>query len=133
MFCSPASRPGRARFPNSPTIYTAHQGSPFVTIPDAATIVWDLQRAQKGKVTIGATGRTMTFVNGVDGFTYWLLVLQDGTGSRTITTWTNFDYGTAGTQTLTTTASKGDLLAFEGITIAGTFKLRYCGIQKGYT
>ena len=106
------------------------------TLTDGANIDWNVKTAQKAKVTLGGN-RTMNAVsNAVEGTTYHLWVIQDGTGSRTLT-WTtsgtgSFDFGTAGTPTLTTTASKADLLIFEAMTIGGTLKLRCINIYKGF-
>lgn len=116
--------------------FTAHQGFPLATLTDGATIAWTVSSGQKAKVTL-AGNRTMNAVTGaVEGYTYLLWVIQDGTGSRTVT-WTttgagSFDFGTDGAPTLTTTASKADLIAFEAISIGGTLKLRYCGIKRGF-
>lgn len=117
--------------------WTAQQYVTLGTLTDGASISWDVSTAQKAKVTLGGS-RTMSAVtNAVEGTTYTLWVIQDGTGSRTIS-WTttgagSFDFGTDGAPTLTTTASKADLLAFEAISIGGTLKLRYAGIKKGFT
>lgn len=122
--------------PGTATAFTAHQGFTLATITDAANLAWTVSSGQKAKVTLGGN-RTMNAVTGaVEGYTYFLWVIQDGTGSRTIT-WTttgagSFDFGTDGTPTLTTTASRADLLAFEAITIGGTLKLRFAGIRKGF-
>ena len=116
--------------------WTAHQYVTLGTLTDGANIAWDVSTAQKAKVTLGGN-RTMSAVsNAVEGATYTLWVIQDGTGSRTIS-WTtsgagSFDFGTDGAPTLTTTASRADLLAFEAISIGGTLKLRYMGIKKGF-
>jgi hypothetical protein len=113
--------------------------APLQTLTDGTTIsTWDCALGQKAKVTLGAAGRTMPAVsNAVEGTTYYLWVIQDGTGSRTITSWGSgsggFDFGTTGTPTLTTTASKADLLCFEAISIGGTLKLRYMGIAQGFS
>ena len=63
-------------------------------------------------------------------------IVQDATGSRTLT-WTttgagSFDFGAAGSPTLSTAGNSADLLSFEAISIAGTLKLRYAGIAKGF-
>jgi hypothetical protein len=116
--------------------WTKRQGFSVSTLTDGATITWDVTSAQKAKVTLGAN-RTMGAVsNAVDGDTYTLEVFQDATGSRTLT-WTtsgagSFDFGTAGAPTLTTTASKADILCFEAVTIGGTLKLRYLGAALGF-
>lgn len=122
--------------PDTATNFTKHQYFGLATLTDGATISWDVSTGQKAKVTLGGN-RTMNAVsNAVEGATYLLWAIQDGTGSRTIS-WTtsgagSFDFGTTGAPTLTTTASKADLLAFEAISIGGTLKLRYAGIQKGF-
>lgn len=116
--------------------WTAAQTYPLTTLTDAANISWTASSAQKAKVTLGGN-RTMNAVTGaVEGSTYLLWVLQDATGSRTIT-WTttgagSFDFGADGAPTLTTTASRADLLAFEAISIGGTLKLRFTGLRKGF-
>ena len=110
----------------------------LATLTDGANITWVVNSnfGQKAKVTLGGN-RTMNAVTGaVEGATYFLWVVQDGTGTRLIS-WTtsgagSFDFGAAGTPALTTTASKGDLLTFEAISIAGTLKLRFTGIAKGF-
>ena len=117
--------------------WTVQCSSPLVTLTDGANISWDVHNAQKAKVTLGGN-RTMNAVtNAVEGTTYYLWVIQDGSGSRTLAFTTtgagSFDFGAAGAPTLTTTASKGDLLCFESISIAGTLKLRYMGIAKGFS
>lgn len=123
--------------PATATAFTAQQYYTLSTITDAANLVWTVSTGQKAKVTLGGN-RTMNAVTGaVEGATYFLWAIQDATGSRTIT-WTttgagSFDFGTAGAPTLTTTASKADLLTFEALSIGGTLKLRYTGIVRGFT
>ena len=117
-------------------LWTAQQSFAPVALTDGANIAWDVSTRQKAKVTL-AGSRTMDAVtNAVEGTTYLLWVIQDGTGSRLLT-WTttgagSFDFGTDGAPTLTTTASKADLLAFEAIDLGGTLKLRFAGIKKGF-
>lgn len=126
------------QIPNASTAmgWSAQQYIPLATLTDGANIGWAVGTAQKAKVTLGGN-RTMDAVTGaVEGASYLLWVIQDGTGSRTIS-WTtsgagSFDFGADGAPTLTTTASKADLLAFEAISIGGTLKLRFAGIKKGF-
>ena len=119
------------------TAFSAQQYFTLATITDAVNLAWTVSTGQKAKVTLGGN-RTMNAVTGaVEGATYSLWVFQDATGSRTIT-WTTagaggFDFGAAGAPTLTTTASKADLLTFEAVSIGGTLKLRYTGIAKAFT
>lgn len=111
--------------------------TPVATITDGANLSWTVTQAQKAKVTLGGS-RTMLAVTGaVEGASYFLWVIQDSGGSKTIT-WTttgagSFDFGADGAPTLTTTANKADLLCFEAISIGGTLKLRYAGIKKGFS
>lgn len=122
--------------PATATNFTAQQYFGLATLTDGANIAWDVSTKQKAAVTLGGN-RTMDAVsNAVEGATYLLWAIQDATGSR-ILTWTttgagSFDFGTDGAPTLTTTASKADLLGFEAKTIGGTLKLRFAGIKKGF-
>lgn len=122
--------------PGTATPFTAQQYFTLATLTDAANISWTVSSGQKAKVTLGGN-RTMNAVTGaVEGATYFLWVIQDATGSRTLS-WTttgagSFDFGTSGAPTLTTTASKADLLTFEAISIGGTLKLRFTGIARGF-
>jgi hypothetical protein len=84
-----------------------------VTDPGTGTIAIDWDNGNTQSVTITGTGRTVTFSNGQDGGKYVLIIKQDGTGSRTITTWpAAVRWPTGGAVTLTTTASKSDYLGF---------------------
>lgn len=122
--------------PGTATPFTAQQYFTLATLTDAANISWTVSSGQKAKVTLGGN-RTMNAVTGaVEGATYFLWVIQDATGSRTLS-WTttgagSFDFGASGAPTLTTTASKADLLTFEAISIGGTLKLRFTGIARGF-
>lgn len=109
---------------------------PLQTLTDGANVAWDCSSGAKAKVTLGGN-RTMSAVtNAVEGTSYTLWVIQDGTGSRTLS-WTtsgagSFDFGTEGTPVLTTTASAADCLGFEAISIGGTLKLRFMGMKRGF-
>jgi hypothetical protein len=122
--------------PGTQTSFTQQQGFGIATLTDGASIAWDVSTAQSAQVTLGGS-RTMSAVtNAVAGFVYTLVVVQDGSGSRLLT-WTTsgagaFDFGADGAPTLTTTASKADILSFLAVSIGGTLKLRYCGIKKGF-
>jgi hypothetical protein len=58
----------------------------FVTLTDAATVTWTItgQPVSHAKVTLGGN-RTLDIVGEVDGYSGTLIVIQDGTGSRTLT------------------------------------------------
>lgn len=80
---------------------------------DGATITVDWSKGNRQEVVLGATGRTLAFSNVVAGQVLELWVWQDGTGSRTITTYPSGVHWPAGTApTLTTTAHKFDRLVF---------------------
>lgn len=107
---------------------------PTATLTDNSTTVsWDLSLAQVGRLNIanGATGnRFLANPNNVkDGATYIFEPVQNSTGSTTFTYGTNFDFGTAGAPTLTTTANKHDVLTFLG---GASSKMRFIGIAKGF-
>ena len=97
------------------------------TLTDAATIAWDVQASPAAKVTL-ADNRTMGAPSNLKaGATYALRVIQDGTGSRTITWDAVFLWPAATAPTLTTTAAAIDLLMFycDGTNLYGTSQLAY--------
>lgn len=80
---------------------------------DGATITVDWSKANTHEVVLGAAGRTLAFSNVSTGTSIKLWVWQDGTGSRTITTYPAGIHWAGGTApTLTTTAGKFDILVF---------------------
>lgn len=92
--------------------YTKTQNFNTTTLTDAATIAWDASINQVCKVTL-TDNRTMAApTNQVDGAFYHLTVIQDGTGSRTITWNSVFKFPSDTAPTLTTTASEQDELTF---------------------
>jgi hypothetical protein len=120
---------------DSETDFEGQAVSPLQTLTDGATIsVWDCAQGQKAKVTLGGNRTMPAPINFVEGTTYFLWVIQDATGTRGITSWNSvFDFGTAGAPTLTAAANKADLMTFEAINIAGTLRMRYTGIAKGFS
>lgn len=92
--------------------WTRQQYFGEATLTDGATINWDLALAQVAKVTL-AGNRTMAApTNLVNGGFYSLAVIQDGTGSRTLT-WNAVFKFTAGTApTLSTAANSRDYFTF---------------------
>ena len=84
------------------------------TLTDQATIAWDVIASPVAKVTL-AGNRTMAAPSGTGpaaGQFISLLVIQDGTGSRTITWNAVYEFPSDTAPTLTTTAAKGDLFSF---------------------
>ena len=92
--------------------FTAAAVAPEATLTDASTITWNSLTQSVAKVTLGAN-RTMGLASGgVTGAFISLLVIQDGTGSRTITWNAAYEFAADTAPTLTTTANLGDLFVF---------------------
>jgi hypothetical protein len=53
------------------------------TLTDASTVTWDVTLGLNAKVTLGGN-RTLSITNCSAGMSGKLLVIQDGTGSRTL-------------------------------------------------
>ena len=70
---------------------------------DFATGSWQI-------VTLSAATCTLTFSNPVTGSEYWLLITQDGAGSRLVT-WPTIRWAGGAAPTLTTGAAKVDIIA----------------------
>jgi len=85
---------------------------PEATLTDGATITWDASVAQVAKVTLGGNRTLSAPTNGATGQFISLLVIQDGTGSRTLTWNSAYEFASDTAPTLTTTASLGDLFTF---------------------
>ena len=85
------------------------------TLTDASTITWDVIASPVAKVTLGAN-RTLAAPSGTSpaaGQFIALTVIQDGTGSRTLTWNATYEFTADTAPTLTTTANKGDLFIFK--------------------
>ena len=85
------------------------------TLTDQATIAWDVIASPVAKVTLGAN-RTLAAPSGTTpaaGQFIALTVIQDGTGSRTLTWNATYEFTADTAPTLTTTANKGDLFIFK--------------------
>lgn len=79
-------------------------------ITDAATQVWDCSAGGQFQWTLGAN-RTMSEPTGyVPGQLIEIRVVQDATGSRTVTWPATFAWPAATAPTLTTTAAKMDIV-----------------------
>ena len=84
------------------------------TLTDQATIAWDVIASPVAKVTLGAN-RTIAAPSGTSpaaGQFVALTVIQDGTGSRTLTWNAVYEFKDDTAPTLTATASKGDNFTF---------------------
>jgi hypothetical protein len=102
-----------------------------VTLILAATIAVNAALGLHYRVTL--TNSTSTFgapSNPVDGQKITFEIIQDGTGSRTVSWNAAYDFGTAGAPTLTTTASKRDLVGF--VYSGSLTKWMYSGSWLGF-
>ena len=85
---------------------------PEATLTDGATITWDVGSSPVAKVTLGGNRTLSAPTNGATGQFVSLLVIQDGTGSRTLTWNSAYEFASDTAPTLTTTANLGDLFTF---------------------
>ena len=84
------------------------------TLSDGATVTWDVIASPVSKLTM-AGNRTLSAPSGTTpaaGQFISLLIIQDGSGSRTITWNAAYEFTGDTAPTLTTTAAKGDLFTF---------------------
>jgi len=88
------------------------QGFGTVTLTDAATITWNAQTQQVAKVTLGGNRTLGAPSNLVDGFTYILRVIQDGSGSRTLAYNAVFKWPSGVAPVLSTGVAAIDVLTF---------------------
>lgn len=97
------------------------------TLTDAATIAWDMSLGEVATVTLGGNRTLGAPTNLVDGGTYILRVIQDGTGTRTLAYNAVFKWPAATAPVLTTTAAAVDVLTFvsDGTNLYGV-------AQKGF-
>ena len=85
---------------------------PEATLTDGGTINWDMSDESVCKVTL-AGNRTMAAPsNGSTGQFASITVIQDGTGSRTLTWNAVYEFASDTAPTLSTTANKADLFVF---------------------
>ena len=92
--------------------FTAMAYFPEATLTDASTISWNVLTSPVAKVTLGANRTLGAGSGGIAGQFVSLLVIQDGTGSRTLSFNAVYEFKDDTAPTLTTTASKGDLFVF---------------------
>ena len=92
------------------------------TLTDGATVNWDASLGRVATLTLGGN-RTVAAPTNLKVGTYILHVVQDGTGSRTITWNGVFKWPAAVAPTLTTTASRRDIMTFvsDGTNLYGTY------------
>ena len=82
------------------------------TLTDQATVTWDASTQDVCKLTLGGNRTLAAPTNSTTGQFISILVIQDGTGSRTLTWNAVFEFAADTAPTLTTTASIGDVFVF---------------------
>ena len=92
--------------------FTAAAVAPEATLTDASTVTWNALTQSVAKVTLGGNRTIGLASGGVAGAFISILVIQDGTGSRTVTWNAAYEFTGNEAPTLTTTANLGDLFVF---------------------
>ena len=101
----------------------------FTTDTDGATVTFDLSASSVHSVTLGGN-RTLALSNASVGQIFAIRLIQDGTGSRTVTWFTTLKWADSGAPTLTTTASKIDTFVFI-VTSSGNYEGYIVGQNVG--
>ena len=89
--------------------FTAAAIAPEATLTDASTVTINALTQSVSKVTLGGNRTIGLASNGVAGAFISILVIQDGTGSRTVSWNAAYEFAADTAPTLTTTANLGDL------------------------
>ena len=82
------------------------------TLTDGSSITWDASTQDVAKVTLAGNRTLGAASNGTTGQFISLLIIQDGTGSRTLTCNAAYEFASDTAPTLTTTANLGDVFVF---------------------
>ena len=82
------------------------------TLTDQATVTWDASTEDVCKLTLGGNRTLAAPTNSTTSQFISILVIQDGTGSRTITWNAVYEFASDTAPTLTTTANLGDVFVF---------------------
>ena len=101
--------------------YTRTHNFNATTLVEGTSIAWDLSQNQVAKVTLAGNRTLSNPTNAVDGAVYILVVKQDGTGGRTLSFSSDYKFSGGTAPTLTTAASKADVITFvcEGTALLG--------------
>ena len=92
--------------------FTATQNFNATTLSDASTVSWDASANQVTSVTLGGNRTLGAASNQIDGGVYVISIIQDGTGSRTVTFNSNYKFVNGTAPTLSTAANARDVLVF---------------------
>jgi hypothetical protein len=97
---------------NGLTSVTGTGYSPNITLTDGATLNWNTALGQVAQVTLGGNRTFAAPTSLVNGGFYSLLIIQDGTGSRTISWNSVFDFTGGVAPTLSTAAGAKDIITW---------------------
>lgn len=92
--------------------FTKAQRGAVTALTDGATITPDFSVANNFSVTLGGNRTLANPTNLTAGQSGAIVITQDGTGSRTLSFGSYWKFATGTAPTLTTTASKTDLLVY---------------------
>ena len=81
-------------------------------LTDGSSITWNAETQEVAKVTLAGNRTLGAASNGTTGQFISLLIIQDGTGSRTLTWNAAYEFASDTAPTLTTTANLGDVFVF---------------------
>ena len=82
------------------------------TLTDGSTVNWDASTQDVCKLTLGGNRTLAAPTNSTTGQFISILVIQDGTGSRTLSFNAVYEFASDTAPTLTTTANLGDVFVF---------------------
>ena len=99
-----------AEYGNTVQVYTGFK-TPLEDNTDGATVTFDLNAANTHTVTLGGN-RTLAISNETAGQKFIIKLVQDGTGSRTVSWFSTIKWAGGVVPTLTTTANKADVFGF---------------------
>jgi len=96
---------------SSVNVFTAAQVIDEVTLTDGATVTIDADVSNNFQLTLGGNRTIANPTNMRKGGVINLVLRQDGTGSRTVTWGSKWDFGAAGAPVLSTGANKVDFVS----------------------
>jgi hypothetical protein len=88
----------------------------IITLTDASTITMNLAQTNNFSVTLGGNRILANVTNSTPGQSGFLVVRQDGTGSRTLSFGSGWRFPSNSAPTLTTTANAVDLIVYTATT-----------------
>jgi len=110
-------------------VWTGSQRATMQTLSDAATIAWDMDSGNDAKVTLGgnrALGQPTNQTVGQGGYLY---VVQDGTGSRTLSYHADFKFLSGTAPTIDGTAAAINVFHYH-VYATNSIMLTYLGVYS---